>query len=297
MEISICVCTRRREDGLRRLLQSFEELVIPENATVRIIIVENDQVNSAEVLVNEFNRRGVLNIKYCLETKQGLVFARNRSVAEAGPCDFCCFTDDDQTVSPGWLAELVRCQREFNADGVAGPTLPVFPHEVPEYISSFHQPDTYPYGTVVAHAFTGCLMLSKRYLDMVEGPFETRLNFSGGEDNYLTRKITGLGGVLRFNPEAKAFETVPENRATVRFILRRKFRTSNTELLIKSINNPGFRKLSALPRYIARFCYGSLIFIPYLLFGGKNKLKGLLKVVNAIGGFAGIFGKNSEFYR
>jgi succinoglycan biosynthesis protein ExoM len=297
MDISLCVCTWRREEGLRRLLSSFEQLVVPVDTNVLIIIVENDQVNHSESIVDEFNKRGKLKIKYCLEPKQGLVFARNRSVAESNNCDFCCFTDDDQVVSPMWLSELIRCQKEFDADGVAGPTMPVFTGEVPEYISSFHQPDTYPYGTVVMHAFTGCLMLRKRYLDMIEGPFEVKLNFSGGEDNYLTKKITGLGGILRFSPYAIAFETVPENRATVRFIIRRKFRTSNTELLIRTITNPGFRKISTLPRYFIRFCYGSLIMIPYLIFAKKNRLKGLLKVVNAFGGFAGIFGRNSQFYK
>jgi succinoglycan biosynthesis protein ExoM len=196
-----------------------------------------------------------------------------------------------------WLFELIRCQREFDADGVAGPTMPVFPREVPAYISAFHQPDTYPYGTIVDHAFTGCLMLRKSYLDKLDGPFETKLNYSGGEDTYLTKKITGLGGVLRFNPEAKAFEIVPENRTTVRFIIKRKFRTSNTELIIRSINDPGFWKISTFPRYMMRFCYGSLILLPYLIFSEKDKLKGLLKMVNALGGFSGIFGRDSQFYR
>lgn len=297
MDISICICTRKRMEGLKRLLKSFEKMHVPPDVDVRIIIVENDEENYSESIVREFSDRSKFSVSYYLEPKQGLVIARNRSVAEAGDCDFCCFTDDDQVVSLNWLTELLKCQREFDADGVAGPTLPSFTKEVQVYIRSFHQPSTYPYGTIVKHAFTGCLILRKKYLDMLNGPFETRLNLSGGEDSYLTKQITKLGGTIRFNPEALAYEIIPENRATIKYIIKRKFRTSNTELLIRSISDKDFRKITALPRLIMRFCYGLLILIPFLIFGKADKLRGLIKIVNAIGGFAGIFGRQSQFYR
>jgi succinoglycan biosynthesis protein ExoM len=297
MTISICICTRKRKDGLIRLLGSIEAMVIPTGTELRIVIVENDSENFSESVVREFAGSSRFKFTYCLETKQGIVYARNRSIAEAGNSDFCCFTDDDEVVAPDWIAQLIKCQNEFNADGVAGPTMPSFTKELPVYITSFHRPNNYPYGTVVGSAFTGNLMIRKKYLDMLDGPFEKKLNFSGGEDSYLTKQISKLGGVIRFNPDALAFETVPEARATVRYILRRKFRTANTELIIKSINEKNFTKLKALPRLILRFINGFLLLIPYLIFGKADKLKGLVKMANAIGGFAFVFGKQTQFYR
>jgi glycosyltransferase involved in cell wall biosynthesis len=297
MTISVCICTRKRKDGLIRLLESIEAMVIPSGAELRIIIVENDSENFSESVVKEFSGTSRFKIAYYLETKQGIVFARNRSIAEAGSCDFCCFTDDDEVVAPDWIAQLIKCQNEFNADGVAGPTKPSFTKELPEYITSFHQPNNYPYGTVVNSAFTGNLMIRKKYLDMLDGPFEKKLNFSGGEDSYLTKQITKLGAVIRFNPDALAFETVPEARTTIRYILRRKFRTANTELIIRSINDKNFTRLKALPRLVLRFINGLLLLLPYLIFGKADKLKGLVKMANAVGGFAFVFGKNTQFYR
>jgi succinoglycan biosynthesis protein ExoM len=297
MNISICICTRKRIDGLKKLLQSLEAMIIPPDVELRVIIIENDSENFCESVVREYSETSKLKISYYLETKQGIVFARNRSIAEAGDCEFCCFTDDDQVVSPGWVAELVKCQKEFNADGVAGPTMPSFTKDLPSYITSFHQPNSYSYGTIVNSAFTGNLMLRKKFLNMLDGPFEKRLNFSGGEDSFLTKQITKLGGVIRFNPEALAYEIIPAERSTVKYILKRKFRTANTELLIKSITDKNFSKAKALFRIVLRFFNGLLMALPYIVFSKTNKLKGVIKVANAIGGFAFVFGKHSQFYK
>lgn len=297
INISICICTRRRKEGLKRLLLSFEELLVPSGTNIRIIIVENDIENYSQTVVEDFSSNSKFRISYYLEKNQGIVFARNRSVKEAGDCDFCCFTDDDQVVKSDWVAELLRCQQEFDADGIAGPTIPSYNTKVPVYIEKFHKPNNYPYGTIVESAFTGCLLLRKKCLDQLNGPFNLKLNLSGGEDSFLTREIIKHGGIIRFNPDAVAYETIPEERTTVGYVIRRKFRTSNTELLIRSMIDKNFSRLSMVPRLILRFCNGLLIIIPFLIFGKDEKLKGLIKIINAAGGFSFIFGKQSQFYK
>lgn len=297
INISVCICTRNRQEGLKKLLDSFENLKIHSGVVVRVVIVENDSKSFTENLIRGHSQKSRYKIDYFLEPKRGIVYARNRSVAEAGECDFCCFTDDDQVVTSDWLTELLRCQNEFDADGVAGPTKPFFSRNVPSYIEKFHQPDTYEYGTIVKSAFTGCLLLRKKILDMVDGPFDVRLNFSGGEDSSLTKKVSELGGVLRFNPDAVAFEIIPENRTTIKFIIKRTFRISNARLYINSLDDKNFKKRSVLPRIVMRFCNGLLLLIPFMVFGKADRLKGLIKIVNAIGGFAFIFGKQSQFYK
>jgi succinoglycan biosynthesis protein ExoM len=295
--ISICICTRKRSRELANLLRSFERMTVPQGIEVNVIVVENDTENFSESTVREIAAESKFEIKYFLETKRGIVHARNKSIREAGIRDFCCFTDDDEYVPTDWLTELLRCQAEFNADGVAGPTHPVFKKKVPDYIRDFHLPDTFEYGTIVTSAYTGCLLMRKKYLDMVKGPFDERLNFTGGEDINLTYNISMLGGVIRFNPDAKAFEDFPENRLTVKYIIKRTFRNSNTGLYARYLRNPSGFKMQVFPRLVLRFCKGVLIFIPYYIAGGKNKLKGIIKIVNAIGGFYFLFGMKNRFYQ
>jgi succinoglycan biosynthesis protein ExoM len=267
------------------------------DSDIRIVIVENDTENRTEKIIREFSAKSKFRICYYLETEKGLVFARNRSVKEAGDCDFCCFTDDDQIVPRNWLTELLRCQQEYNAAAVAGPTYPIFKKDVPSYIKEFHLPKTYPYGTIVKTAYTGCLLVKKEFLDLIEGPFDTRLNFTGGEDIYLTYLISDLGGVIRFNPNAVAYEIISENRAGIRYVIKRAYRTANTGLYVNSLKNTKNVKLNALPRLIMRLGNGLLLFFPFLFFGGKNKLKGLIKIVKAIGGFHFALGIRNQFYK
>lgn len=294
---SICISTRRRKDGLLRLLESLEKIQVPAGASIRIIVVENDTDNNCEMSVREFAARSRHSIDYFLEKEKGLVHARNRSVKEAGDCDFCCFTDDDEVVSPDWLVQLDLCQREFDADGVAGPTYPLFPVPVSEAVRKFHWPKLSAYGTVMNNAYTGCLLLRKSFLDRIQGPFDVRLNWSGGEDIFLTQQITKMGGVLRYNPKAEAFEHFPESRTGTKYVFQRAFRNANTGLYARSFDGQKHYKLHAFPRLVMRFCNGILLTIPLWLLGGPRKLDGPVKIVNAVGGLAFILGRNNHFYK
>lgn len=297
MNISICICTRKRKEGLKKLLESFEKMRMPSNTNIRVIVVENNIENFSESIIKEFSSESRFKTSYYLETRQGISYARNRSVKEAHGSDFCCFVDDDQVVDTDWLVELVKCQREFNSDGVWGPNPPLFNRDVPDYIRKFYTPETYDYGIVVHKAATNCLLLRKMFLDSINGPFDIRLNFSGGEDGHLTSLVSGKGGIIRFSPNAIAYEIIPDNRTTIKYVLKRTYRISNTELLVKSLQNDRFSKRKALPRLILRFCYGLLIAFPFFFFSKTDKLKGLIKIMNATGGFIFIIGKHSQFYK
>jgi succinoglycan biosynthesis protein ExoM len=297
IRIAICICTRRRKEGIIKLLESFEKMKTAPDMDIRIIVVENDKENFTEQSIIDFSKSSRHKIEYYLETKPGLVMARNRSVKEAGNVDFCCFTDDDEIVSETWMTELFRCQKEFGADGVAGPTFPDFGRDVPDYIKDFHTPATFSYGTIVDNAYTGCLLLRKKYLDMISGPFDERLNYTGGEDIFLTYLISDLGGIIRYNPNASAFEIFSEDRLTVKYILRRTYRNSNTGLYARSLRNPDHFKLKAFPKLILRLGNGIILALPLFLAGGRNKLKGIIKIISAVGGIQFIIGRQNKFYK
>lgn len=46
-------------------------------------------------------------------------------------------------------------------------------------VEKFHPSNTFLYGTIVENAYTGWLLIRKKYLDLLEGPYEIRLNFTG----------------------------------------------------------------------------------------------------------------------
>ncbi len=275
ISISICICTKNRQEGLNNLLNSIDNIQSPPDARIRIIVVENDIQKNSESIVKEFSSKSKFRIDYFLETRLGIAYARNRSVKEADGTDFCCFVDDDQVVTPNWIIELLKCQVEFNSDGVWGPNPPIFEEKVPSYIRQFHTPQVYDYGTIVTKAYTNSLLLRKKYLDMINGPFDTRLNFTGGEDIYLTYLISNMGGVIRYNPNAIAFEIIAGSRTTIKYVIQRTYRNSNTSLYVNSLIHTTFPKLKTLLRLVMR----------------------LAKIINAIGGYYFIVGKRNQFYK
>ncbi|MCF8222342.1 MAG: glycosyltransferase [Bacteroidales bacterium] len=297
-KIAICVCTRKRKAGIKKLLHSLEELEIPEDTSLDVVVVENDNIRRSESIINEFKDSGKLAVRYFLEPEPGLVNARNRSVKEAGDCDFCCFVDDDQVVDRMWISELLKCQKEFDADGVWGSNPPLFDKEVPSWIRKFHTPKVFGYGERTKTAFTNSLMIRKRWLDRIDGPFDQRLSFTGGEDRFLAYNITSRGGIIVCNQEARAYEVVPESRTAIDFVRKRSFRISNANVYVKTLENENYSKWKAFPRLILRLGNGLLLALPYYLTGGQNKLKGIIKISNAIGGLAFIlFGSKNEFYK
>jgi len=279
------------------LLDSINRIIVPQDTSIGLIIVENDDKPYTKKTLEEYSVKSKFLIKYYLETNLGISYARNRSVHEARNSDFCCFVDDDQIVKEDWLVELLKCQKEFGADGVSGFTPPKFDFKVPNYIRKYHEEVKLPYGTIVKQAATGCLLIKKKYLDKIDGPFDHRLNFTGGEDFYLTYQISELGGKFYINHDAISYQIIPKDRATIKYIRKRTIRVSNTQLVVRSLINMDFSLSEHIIRAILRFIRGIIVFIPYFIFARDKKLLGLFKIWYSWGVFLYALGRNNKFYQ
>jgi succinoglycan biosynthesis protein ExoM len=297
IKIAICICTRKREMQLIKLLESIRGMVIPSGTVIALTIVENDTEAYSKDTVLKFKKSSGLDISYYLEARVGLTYARNRSVEEAKDCDFYCFMDDDQVVKDDFLVNLLECQAEFAADGVAPRCSPLFDKIVSPAVQKFHTRHVHPYGHIVNSTGTGGLLISKNYLAMIQGPFDIRFNFSGCEDIFLTSQISGLGGKIRYNPNAVIYEVIPDSRTTVSYIYKRSFGDSNAEYFLRSLGRESHFKLRSLIYLFIKLGYGLLTVIPLLLFGGQNSLNGIIKIAHALGGISFFFGKKNQFYK
>jgi glycosyltransferase involved in cell wall biosynthesis len=119
--LTVAICTKDRAQRLRRLLQSLEALDRPAGfAGVEVLVVDNAPSDEAtHEAVAAF--RGV---RYVLEPKAGLNFARNAAL-QAATGDLLAFLDDDVVVDRGWLGGLHRAWRGCpGAGGFTGLVLP-----------------------------------------------------------------------------------------------------------------------------------------------------------------------------
>lgn len=298
--VSICICTRKRSSGLRHLLQSIAEMNLPDESiyTVQVMVVENDSEERSRFVIQEFEKLSHIQIRYFLETNQGLCYARNRSVRESKGVTFCVFVDDDQTVDSNWLIELLRCQKEFNCDAVYGTNPPIFERQVEKFVKEFHTPSLYKYGLSLKAAPTNSLLIKYDIINRFDGPFDLRLNFLGGEDIFLTESIVRGGGVIISNPNAVAYEIVPLDRTFISYLIRRSFRNGNTYSNVFLLVDRSFAdKLMRFFNLLLRFAYGIIISIPLLLFYSPNRFKGFLKITFNLGGLFGFFHYKMKFYK
>jgi glycosyltransferase involved in cell wall biosynthesis len=116
--ISVLVCTRNRPHQLEECLA---RLAAQRHPSYEVIVVDNAPLDEATRTLAE--RFGV---RYVIESRPGLDWARNRGLVEAlGP--IVAYTDDDARPDPGWLLAL---ERGFVSDDVAAVTGLVAPAEL-----------------------------------------------------------------------------------------------------------------------------------------------------------------------
>ena len=172
MRVAVCVITFRRCAELRRLLDSIAGLKFQETSPeVSVRIIDNDPKGSARGVVDEMATTFPFELIYDIEPSRGISVARNRAVAMAAAADFVAFIDDDETVCPGWLEQLLMEQSSSAADVVMGPVQPLFVMPPPEWIArgGFFVKDYKKFGKIDENYGSTANILIRTLLP---GPFE-----------------------------------------------------------------------------------------------------------------------------
>src|ERR1700683_526178 len=93
--ISVCICTFKRADLLRRLLDRLANQKTEGLFTYSAVVSDNDSSESAREVVTAFPATNGLQVTYCNEPQQNIALARNRALQHA-ESDFAAFIDDDE---------------------------------------------------------------------------------------------------------------------------------------------------------------------------------------------------------
>lgn len=112
MLISIVVCTRDRCDKLRSLLDSLNDVRVPDGLQAEVIVVDNGSTDGTHEVCKPFLDCRGKAFRYIYEGKKGKSFALNRGIQEARG-DILAFTDDDCVVDSSWLEVIAQ---EYAAD-------------------------------------------------------------------------------------------------------------------------------------------------------------------------------------
>jgi glycosyltransferase involved in cell wall biosynthesis len=220
--IAVCLCTYKRPQMLKRLLDDLSDQETHGAFTFSIVVADNDQSQSAEAVVSAFATRSSVPVTYCVEPRQGICFARNRAIEHATG-NFVAFIDDDEFPARCWLLELFRACSADGVDGVLGPVLRHFDETPPQWLikGNFYKRPRHSTGFVIhwREGRTGNVLLKRRVFEPDEPPFDP--NFHRGGDVDFFRRMTEKGRIFIWCDEAVVYEVVPPVRWTRSFMLKR----------------------------------------------------------------------------
>lgn len=291
--IVIGIPTYKRPLMLKELIFSIIDCNINKSLIkdVNIIVVDNDIDKTAEKIVNELKEKyyGIYKLNYFNYPVKGLANVRNQLFKRAltyNP-DFIIGIDDDEFVTPDWLNELVSAITTAKADIAIGPAIPVFDHNVSPYIAYwFNHPDMVDLQNINFFQTTNYI-IAVNFLVNQKIQFDQRFNTTGAEDSYFGVTAIKKGAKIYWAGKAIVYETIQEKRASLNWLIKRRFRTAITYTYILILEKKYlllFKKILVNIIYLISGIFALLL----VSFKFKFRYWGLLKLAESFGGFAGL---------
>ena len=286
--ISICVCTYRRQELLKRLLTGINRQESGDCFTYSIVVADNDAEQTARSVVAEFLGQARVPVVYCVEPRRNIALVRNRAIAHADG-DFIALIDDDESPASGWLLNLFKTCTQPGVAGVLGPVVPHFDTEPPKWVRTggFYERPRHPTGHKLewTQCRTGNVLFAKRVLSGLAEPFRAEFG-SGGEDQDFFRRAIELGNTFVWCDEAPVSEVVPPSRWRRRFMLRRALLRGRN--FIRHHESPAGW---ALKSAVAALIYALMLPVLFVM-GHHHFMRYLVKLADHTGRLLAVLGLN-----
>jgi len=294
--VAICILTYKRPGGLSRLLDALALQQIPSDIDVRVVVVDNENSSLTRQICNEKARHLTVPLLYRAELRRGISYARNTAVEEASAfADFLVFIDDDEVPLPGWLEHLIACQIKYGADGVAGPVVPRFMSDIPEWMREgrFFEWQRHPTGTYVSDVATNNVLIRVAAIKRAGG-FDATYSLTGGEDTAFFLALQKTGGRIVWSDEALVEEWIPPSRTKISWLLQRSFRQGTAlALLSRESHHPAV----ILIRGTGRSFKGALLALVFPVVKQATTIRALQRICSGFGMMASAIGYQYEEYR
>nr|prf ExoM protein [Sinorhizobium meliloti] len=290
LHIDIGVCTYRRPE-LAETLRSLAAMNVPERARLRVIVADNDAEPSARALVEGLRPEMPFDILYVHCPHSNISIARNCCL-DNSTGDFLAFLDDDETVSGDWLTRLLETARTTGAAAVLGPVRAHYGPTAPRWMRSGDFHSTLPVWAKgeIRTGYTCNALLRRDARSLLGRRFKLSLGKSGGEDTDFFTGMHCAGGTIAFSPEAWVHEPVPENRASLAWLAKRRFRSGQTHGRLLAEKAHGLRQAwnIALAGAKSGFCAtAAVLCFPSAASGNRFALRAVLHA-GVISGLLGL---------
>ena len=259
--IDLGIATFRRPALLSKLLDSLAVLNVPTNHGLRVIVADNDAEQSAKEVIESRRSDFPFEILYLTVEARGISYARN-SILDSIESDYIGFLDDDETVGPDWLKDMLGAIGTDNADVVFGPVKGILPEDAPVWARdhpSFRRPSK-PSGTGVSFGATNNALFKSKIVVQDQMRFSSAYALTGGEDTEFFSRVHDQGYKMVWCADAKAEENIPIERLRIRWVLLRGFRGGQSYFRVFQANRPIHKQAT----FVLRAMVLSLTTIPII---------------------------------
>jgi succinoglycan biosynthesis protein ExoM len=306
--LAIAILTYRRIEYLRLLLEKAAVLELPDDVDLVFLVIDNDPHSSAREVVSAASIPW--RIEYVHEPRRGIPVARNRALQEAGKLEanLLCFIDDDEYPHQLWLKKLISTWRESGAHLVGGPVeiAPVAVGATPwqRFVNASlaarmkHKNKKTAAAAANGRRFT---IVTNNWLgDLAyiadEGlVFDEALLLTGGEDTKFYADARRRGARVAWTTDAVVYESMPPERLTLRYQLRRAAMQSmqNFRFSWPSITAAAVAQTALLVPL--RLLTGTLLMV-VPIYGIASPVIAVRSIGWALGRVAALFGRSSTLY-
>jgi glucosyl-dolichyl phosphate glucuronosyltransferase len=264
MKITVILCTHNRCHRLVGALDSIAAQTLPASVEWEVLVVDNNSRDQTREVVGDFCGRDPVRFRYLFEPQQGKSHALNTGIRNARG-DILAFLDDDVTVEPTWLQKLTAALCDGEWAGAGGRILPDRPFSPPRWL---------PVGDRYALAPLALFDLGPQAGKLTEPPFGTNMAFRkemfekyGGfrtdlgprpgsmirdEDTEFGQRLSAGGELLRYEPCAVVYHSVPDNRIRKQYFLAWWFAKGRAEIRQFCNLNDARWCVAGIPLYLFR---------------------------------------------
>lgn len=230
--VSIAIPTYKRPDTLKRLLESIQaDLSASGRERVSIIVADNDPKRSAERCVLAFAGTVDCPVIYTHAPEPGVSNARNAAMAKV-KSRYVMFLDDDMEVVTPYLDPIIATSQQLGTALTFAPAIAKLPkgtERLYRWLAPlFSRTLSGPTRLINETLGTGGCLVDLKGMTLPDPVFDPAMNETGGEDDVFFAAIIDQGGTVGWCADAKAWEHVPEHRATTHYLWRRHFAFGQT---------------------------------------------------------------------
>ena len=296
--IALSISTLDRPDGLDRILRSLAaQRVDDARPDLVAIVVNNDPEDPrpAEVAERVTAETGLV-VEVHAEPKRGVAPPRNRGLRRAldvaGPDGLVGFVDDDEEVTDGWLAEMLRVKAAFGAEIVTGPVLPRFEETPPDWIvrGRFFDKPVRPTGTRRPWAFTNNVLFDAAIVARLEGRHFDEGFLRLSEDRHFFQRLARSGATIVWAADAPVLDAIPPGRTTAGWLVRR-MRTVGRCVapLRRDLDGPFRAVVMTLAKSPVWIAIGAATALAGLVCGKATRVRGRSWIAYGVGLAEGVF--------